>query len=392
MTHSDCPNCCAPAMSGFYEMRDAPAHSVLLLTTREATINYPRGDIRLGFCEACGFISNMAVDPSLQEYTSRYEATQAFSSTFNTFARDLASRLVARYGLRDKRIIEIGCGEGEFLALLCELGNNRGLGFDPSFAGDRLSEEARARLTVIPDYYSERHAGERADFICCQMTLEHIEHTHAFVAMLAAATRDQPDTVVFVQVPDVTRILRDVAFWDIYYEHCSYFSPGSLARLFRSHGFDILDLRREYDDQYLMIEARPASGQSDARLALEDDLTALAIDVQRFAERVPRELDAWRRRLQDMRRDGRRVVLWGSGSKGVAFLTTLGISDEIGYTVDVNPHKHGAFMAGTGHEIVGPDFLVEYRPDVVIVMNPVYCDEIRRDLTRRGLAPEMLSV
>ena len=84
--------------------------------------------------------------------------------------------------------------------------------------------------------------------------------------------------------------------------------------------------------------------------------------------------------------------MWGSGSKGVAFLVTLGVTDQIEYVVDINPIKHGKFMPGSGHPIVGPDFLQQYRPTHVIVMNPIYCDEIGRDLRRMSLESEMLAV
>jgi hypothetical protein len=60
--------------------------------------------------------------------------------------------------------------------------------------------------------------------------------------------------------------------------------------------------------------------------------------------------------------------------------------------VDINPHKHGKFLAGTGHEIVAPEFLTQYKPDVVIVMNPIYCDEIRADLGRLGLSPQVIAL
>ena len=77
-------------------------------------------------------------------------------------------------------------------------------------------------------------------------------------------------------------------------------------------------------------------------------------------------------------------------SKGVAFLTTLGQSiDDIAYAVDINPIKHGTFMAGTGQEIVAPEFLREYRPDVVVIMNPVYRAEVTADLSALGLSPQI---
>jgi hypothetical protein len=183
-----------------------------------------------------------------------------------------------------------------------------------------------------------------------------------------------------------------VAFWDIYYEHCSYFSLGSLARLFRRCGFDVLELSRDYADQYLMLEARPQQGNVRHTLPQEDDLAELRRDVAFFTQQISPQLTAWRQRLQHWQRTGQRVAIWGGGSKGVAFLTTLGVQDEVGYVVDINPYKHGTYMAGTGHEVVGPEFLRDYRPTVVIVMNPIYCEDIRNDLTRLGLTPELLTV
>jgi hypothetical protein len=49
-------------------------------------------------------------------------------------------------------------------------------------------------------------------------------------------------------------------------------------------------------------------------------------------------------------------------------------------------------MSGTGQEIVSPDFLKEYQPDVVIVMNAIYCDEIGQDLKKLGLSPKIIAV
>jgi len=224
------------------------------------------------------------------------------------------------------------------------------------------------------------------------MTLEHIQQTADFVSTVRRSIGDQSDTIVFFQVPNVRRILRDLAFWDIYYEHCSYLSLGSLALLFRKCGFDVIDLWKDYDDQYLMIEARPGNRRNSPGLAQEDDLEDLTLDVAYFAENCRCKLEAWQRDLQEIRQSGRRTVIWGAGSKGVAFLTTLKIQDEIEYAVDINPYKHGTYMAGTGQQIVAPEFLREYRPDVVIVMNPIYCNEIRLDLNRLRVAAELMPV
>jgi SAM-dependent methyltransferase len=392
MTDS-CPACRSAHLSRFYEVDGVPAHSVLLLTSREEAVGYPTGNIRLALCAQCGFITNTAFDPGLHDYSSRYEETQGFSATFNAFHRRLAERLIERYALHRKEIIEIGCGKGEFLTLLCRLGDNRGVGFDPAYVSERLPDGASGRVTFVQDFYSEKYAGAGGDFICCKMTLEHIHNPADFVATVRRSAAARPETVVFFQVPDTARVLRDVAFWDIYYEHCSYFTLGSLARLFRNAGFAVRELWRDYDDQYLMIAATLPSQAQVAPLAGENDLEETKTAVVDFAARYPRQLAWWRHALQEMKANRRRAVLWGGGSKGVAFLTTLGLTPaEVEYVVDINPYKAGHFMAGTGQEVVAPAFLRSYRPDVVIVMNAIYRAEIERDLNQMGLAPQLMTV
>ena len=87
--------------------------------SREA-INFARGDLILGFCENCGFISNVAFDPIKLDYASLVPEEQGFSATFRAFAQTIATHLIENYDLHGKHIMEIGCGRGDFLALMCE--------------------------------------------------------------------------------------------------------------------------------------------------------------------------------------------------------------------------------------------------------------------------------
>lgn len=379
-------------MTLFFQIENVPVHSVVLLSTREEAVGYPTGDIELGLCPVCGFISNVAFDPSLQDYSSKYEATQSYSPTFNRFHQNLAQHLIERYDLHSKEVIEIGCGQGEFLTLLCALGGNRGVGFDPAYDSERVEGETQERISFVKDYYSERYAHYRGDFVVCKMTLEHITNTAEFVSTVRRSVGNRHETIVFFQVPDVERILREQAFWDIYYEHCSYFGMGSLARLFRRCGFDVIDLWKDYGDQYIMIEAKPSRGQISQPLAQEETPEDMAREVARFRELCQRKMSDWKRELRDIRAGGGRTVLWGGGSKAVAFLTALQLQDEIEYAVDINPLKHGTFLAGGGQEVIPPAFLKRVVPDVVIVMNPVYSSEIQQDLDSMGLVPDLVVV
>ena len=309
------------------------------------------------------------------------------------FARGLARDVVKKYDLANKDTLEIGCGKGEFLTMLCELGANSGIGFDPAVDPERTRTPKTGEAKFVQDFYSERYAEHKGDFVCCKMTLEHIAPTGDFVGTVRRAVGDDPETVVFFQVPDVLRILEERAFWDVYYEHCNYFSAGSLARLFRRGGFSVEAVGRDYDDQYLMIDCHPSNG-SEATIPLpeENDMDQLEKLVDEFSAQLPRALDGWRSKIGQYGKDGKRVVIWGAGSKGVAFLTALGLGeDAVQFAVDINPHRHGLFMATTGQEIIGPERLTQQKPDVVVVMNPIYEHEIREDLNKLGLAPEVLT-
>jgi SAM-dependent methyltransferase len=387
-----CPSCASGSVDIFYEVSDVPTNSVLLLESADEARAFPTGDIRLAFCTTCGHVHNAAFDPKLTEYSGRYESTQGFSGTFNAFHQRLAQDMIDRFDLHGKEIIEIGCGNGEFLVLLCELGDNTGLGFDPAFLAGRIPIEPATQIDFVADFYSETYGDRQADFVTCKMTLEHIIDAGRFIRSVRNAIADRLDTMVCFQIPNGRYVLGDLAFWDVYYEHCSYFSHGSLARLFRRERFDVLDLWTDYDDQYLMVAARPTVSSTDATLTAEDDMAELAAEVARFSREVPDAVASWQRELDALHADGKRTVLWGGGSKGVAFLTTLGLTDQVAAVVDINPNKTGTFMAGTGHEIIAPDGLIELEPDVVIVMNPIYIPEITRELSARGLAPDVRPV
>jgi SAM-dependent methyltransferase len=385
-----CPSCAASELESFYAQDDVPVHSVRLMRTREEALTFPRGSLELALCRRCGFITNVAYDPAPQDYSIGYEETQGFSETFRQWADDLAKRWVDAYGLRGKQVLEIGCGKGEFLVAMVEHGVGRGIGIDPSFVPERLDSPVADRVSVIQDLYSERYSHLVGDAIVCRHTLEHIHETGELMALVRRSVGARTDVAVLFELPDVLRVLREVAFWDLYYEHCSYFTPGSLARLFRRSGFEVLDLSLEYDGQYILIEARASEAPDPTPHVLEESVQEVADAVREFGVRFEDTRTRLRERLLSARADGRRAVIWGGGSKGVAFLTTLGIAEEIEYVVDVNPFKQGMFMPGTGHEVVAPEFLRGYRPELVIVMNPIYLEEIGASLSSLAVEAELV--
>lgn len=381
MIDNQCPVCACKTVSVLLEIEQVPVYCNVLWTDQESARRAPKGNIRLGFCHTCGHLFNLAFDPALMDYTQQYENSLHFSPRFQSYAQSLATRLVDRYDLRGKTIIEIGSGKGDFLRLICDIGHNRGVGFDPSYE-PQPGDEDNPQVTFIQEYYSPAHY--KADCICCRHVLEHVEFPHDFVSSVRQSIGDR-ETVVYFEVPNAAYTLRDLGIWDLIYEHYSYFSAPSLAKLFTQSGFEIQELAESFGGQYLGIEARAVSQPT----VLDTDLSLLSAHVTAFASRYHEKVALWRQALAEIAANGHRAVIWGGGSKGVTFLNILNAADVIGYVVDINPRKQGKYVAGTGQQIVAPDFLKSYRPDLVIIMNPLYGDEIRQMMADLELSPEL---
>jgi SAM-dependent methyltransferase len=369
-----CPVCAGDNMLQFMTIQDVPVYCNVLYSTAEEAVNAPRGNIVLNYCHQCGHIFNSAFESGKVSYNPEYENSLHYSPRFQEYALSLAKRLVEAYDLHGKRILEIGCGKGDFLNMLCELGENTGIGFDPSYEENRIPADSQRRFSVINDFYSEKYADYKADLILCRQVLEHIESPRNFLNMLRQSIGSDDVAVVFFEVPNVMFTLKDLGIWDLIYEHCGYFSKRSLTYLFKLCNFIPINVEHRFGGQYLCLEAL-AGNVSQKKNNYEDD-DAMVDYVNAFSEKYYYKVNHWQNKLKEFDKCRKRVVNWGAGSKGITFLNAMEIRDQIKYIVDINPHKIGLYIPGTGQKIVSPKFLSDYLPHEIILMNSFYFQEI----------------
>ena len=397
-----CPICAGHETKRFLAQRDVPVLVGVLWDDAASARDCPRGDIDLVFCRGCGFVWNDAFQQSRIDYTEAYNNSLFFSPTFRDYSADLVDRLVRTYDLHDKDVVDIGGGEGDFLRLLVAAGNNRGLGYDPTHVTDAADEAAE--IEWRQEYFGLGDEAElTADLVVSRFVFEHIEDPLGFLRTVREAIRRPSRTVLYFEVPNLDLIVRQGSVWDVIYEHVNYFGREALAEAFARSGFEILDVREPYQAQFLTIEARVAptdAGETRAPGAEpildgrrgRSDLEALDRDVEAFRTSITTKVETWRERLARWRGEGVRVVAWGAGAKAVGFFNLTGAGDAIASVVDVNPAKHGKHLPGTGHEVVPPGALVASPPDVVVLMNPIYRQEIAQTLAELNLSAELVNV
>jgi len=138
-----CPACGETSLTIFFEEGNVPTNSCLLLEDPNEASDFPRGELKIAFCDSCGFVTNTAFTPGQAEYSQRYEETQGFSPRFMAFATELAEQWVRDYDLADKTVLEIGCGKGEFLVEMAKAGAGHCIGIDPGVSVGRTTSSDR---------------------------------------------------------------------------------------------------------------------------------------------------------------------------------------------------------------------------------------------------------
>lgn len=354
-----------------------PVHCNILWNDRQDALNAPRGAIELAYCRKCGHTFNKLFQPELIEYTKNYENSLHFSPTFQGYAESLANQLIEKYDLHDKKIIEIGCGQGEFLQILCRLGCNRGSGFDPSYLNNQALDSNSEPITIIRDYYSAKYLDHQADFFCTRHVLEHLIEPKNILNVVGQATLKREASLFYIEVPNAWFMFNELSIWDIIHEHPSYFSKESLSYLLKSCNFEICDIGFGFGDQFLYAIASINMENTDSPLDQKENISDNEKMMNSFQSRFNKKVSKWQGFMKKIIDHEKKAVVWGAGSKGVTFLNLYADLQAIDYVVDINSRKFGKFIPGTGQQIVRPDFLSAYQPNDIIVMNPIYENEIK---------------
>jgi len=377
-------------MTDFFESPELPIHVGVVYDTPAEASRAPMGEVTLAYCRECGFAHNRKFDATRISFGPGYEVALSHSAMFRAFTEDVCTRLTKRFDLHDKQIIEIGCGAGYFLTQLCETGGNHGIGFDTSVPYEGEAQTSQGSVRLAREYFTSDHAHLPCDFICCLSVAEDIPQPAEFLRDVRQTIGIRQHIGIYFEVFNAFRAFQERETWSIHYEQCNYFSLKSFRSLFERCGFRVLDADSCYGNgQYLYVEAVPADLEPTVVTEAAD--TAIPSEVACFAAVHQQKLEEWNHRLAEFRARDERVVVWGSGGKGISFLNSLPTADVISYVVDINPDRQQKHIPGTAQKIVPPEFLIDYRPDTVILTNPLYECEIRQQLQELGITVKFLN-
>lgn len=374
-----CPACGGPAVRDVFACAPLPVNVGMFHETREAALAAPRGEVTLAWCSSCDFVHNRRFDPDGSIFEPGYEVALHHSQTFRDFITGVADGLIERFDLQGKRVLEIGCGDAYFLRLLAEKGGNDCTGIDPTVREEGDMPVERGRVRLVRDMFGPAHGSLEANFVCSLSVFEDIPRPATFLEALRliAARGDAP---VYLEVFNAWRAFEAREVWSVHYEQCNYFGLGSLHAVLEANGFRIERSGTCYaGDQYLFAEMRAG----EAVPAPGDGAREAPDTLRGFADAFEQRRASWDARLSEWHARGERVVLWGTGGKGITFLNSVPAARHIEFVAEINPDKQGRYVPGTGQRIVAPEALAQIRPQHVVITNALYRDEM--EATARAL-------
>lgn len=348
-----CPACESHHLRDFWQQKNVPATQNVRLKTRNAACNTPCGDLLLKECTHCGMIHNAAFVPALVAYNTEnaadYENNCFKSKAYRNYIHHIIRLLKTRFGIFNARIVEIACGNGEFLRLLCRATHSFGIGIDPAPPPRKNSD-----VVFYPEVFNGSQIFEDVTLIICRHCIEHVQNPLAFLKNLTPMLAKNPNALIYFETPRLEWILETHAHCDFFYEHCNYFTQTAIQILFRRAGLDVIQILPTFGAQYQLIFAH--KNQENATNSIQDA----------------------QKELQNRLKQYQNIAIWGSGAKGVTMANVL---ENIACVIDINPRKQNLFIPRIGVPILSPEHaFLRYPIDAVLVVNPNYYDEIKAHL------------
>ena len=338
-----------------YTQRSVPVFQNKVYRDLEEAQNAEIGEVQLAISNQTGFLFNRVFDNSLMNYDANYNNEQSNSTMFNEHLLTVFD-LLKDFGIKDKKVVEIGCGKAHFFNIMKQ-NDIDCIGFDPTYEGDDP--------LIVKDYFSDKY-NINGDLIILRHTLEHIENPQLFLAEIAKSNNYKGD--IFIEVPTFEWISQKQAFWDIFYEHCNYFTESSLNSMFNKAKSGAI-----FGGQYIYCYAPLDSIKTNIEMQEFSQLEGISFDES---------VQKWKKFLSEKEN----IVIWGAGAKGSTFLNLLDQSKtKIKFVIDINPEKQNKFIAHTGHPIFSPDILKVEKVDNILVMNENYLEEVRQSINNKNI-------
>jgi SAM-dependent methyltransferase len=334
-------------------------------------------------CDACGTVQlTETVSP---EYLFRdYVWVTGTSGVARAYSEAFRDNMLARCPAKKLSVLEVASNDGTFLQRFRERGHDV-LGVDP--AQNVAAMAADSGIPTIADFFgldvARRVVADhgRSDAVFARNVIPHVADVHDVVAGMAHCLAEGGTGAIEFHRADV--ILEGLHYDSIYHEHLVYHSLHSIAVLLERAGLKPFDVTESpiSGGSFVVYFAHAAHPLSAAYQAALDHERRLEINQARpwkeFARRCESHRTALRAKVEESKRQGKRLIGYGASARSSTMLNFCGIDRHyLDLLADRSPLKHDRYTPGTDVLIADPKVAFAGRPDTVLLLAWNFQEEI----------------
>lgn len=387
---------CGHALSPLMTLDDMPASAQNIPAASELAEDHPLS-LTLCQCPSCGLVQ---FDTEPVDYYRDVIRAGGGTRTMTRLRHEEYARLLTamqEHHIHGRRIVEVGCGRGEFLRMWQNLAE------DPEGAAALARDQARDPLSGQPNAAPLHLVGiehkpslvEEANAVADKkyrvyegfatgdvrypegpfdafVQFNFLEHQPDPCDMLRNIGRNlKPQALGLITVPSFEYILRYNGYYELLRDHIANYTEFTLQKLLQDCGFELLSMDIVNRDT---IEAI-------VRKADQDELSELhysgrLIDVSALRDSYDRLSASVNAHIDHLSESHRTMAIWGASHQGFTLAATTKLGGRVEYIIDSAAFKQGRFSPASHIPIVAPDYAVAHPVDEILIVAPGYTDEI----------------
>lgn len=411
---------CGHALSPLMTLDDMPASAQNIPAASELAEDHPLS-LTLCQCPSCGLVQ---FDTEPVDYYRDVIRAGGGTRTMTRLRHEEYARLLTamqEQHIRGRRIVEVGCGRGEFLRMWQNLAEDPegaaalardqvrdplsgqpnaaplhlvGIEHKPALVEEAnaaaatsadaetpMTETASAAQTAFgtpaPTYrvYEGFATGEvrypEGPFDAF-VQFNFLEHQPDPCDMLRNIGRNlKPQALGLITVPSFEYILRYNGYYELLRDHIANYTEFTLQKLLQDCGFELLSMDIVNRDT---IEAIVRKADPDELSELH--YSGRLIDVSALRDSYDLLSASVNAHIDHLSESHRTMAIWGASHQGFTLAATTKLGGRVEYIIDSAPFKQGRFSPASHIPIVAPDYAVAHPVDEILIVAPGYTDEI----------------
>jgi len=329
------------------------------LPDKESLENDKGIDLEICQCSGCGLVQ-LSNDPV--PYYKDVIRASAVSDEMKDFRSKQFDDFIQKFSLKGKKVIEVGCGCGEYLSIMKQSGaDTYGLEHSTELVQQSVKNGLKVSKGFIKNNdYKIDNAPFDAFFIL--NFLEHLPDPNSILKGIYNNLTD--DGIGIVEVPNFDMILQKNIVSEFISDHLFYFTRETLNTTLNLNGFEIIECNEVWHDYIISAIVKKRK----------------KLDISHFYEhqiQLKKDIEKYISLFKN-----KKVAIWGAGHQALTIIALMSINEKIKYVVDSAQFKQNKYTPATHIPIVSPDTIKSDPVDAIIVMAASYSDEVAKTIRK----------